>query len=49
MRLWRVSDGKLLHTLTGHKSKLLVVAFSADGTTLISASEDGGVHRWRVQ
>jgi hypothetical protein len=53
VRLWRVSDGELLHTLTGPKSqidevafKITGVAFSPDGTLLASGSDT--VRLWDV-
>ena len=48
VRLWRVSDGKLLHTLTGHKFSISAVTFSPDGTSLASGSFDHTVRLWRI-
>jgi WD40 repeat protein len=37
VNLWRVSDGALLQTLSGHKYNIGSLAFSSDGTLLASA------------
>ncbi|NIR52486.1 TIR domain-containing protein, partial [candidate division KSB1 bacterium] len=47
VRLWNVSDGKLLRTLNGHREQVHSVAFSPDGTMLVSASSNN-VWLWRV-
>jgi WD40 repeat protein len=38
IRLWRVSDGSLVATLTGHTGGILSVSFSPDGSLLASGS-----------
>jgi len=48
VRLWRVSDGKLLQTLAGHADYFCTVAFSPDGTLLVSGSEDGTILIWQM-
>ncbi len=47
-RLWRVADGTLLATLTGHTDQVTSVAFAPDGQTLASGSWDGTVRLWGV-
>ncbi len=40
VRLWRVSDGALLHTLRGHEGPITLVAFTPDGTCVVSGSPE---------
>jgi WD40 repeat protein len=46
--LWRVSNGTLIRTLTGHSSTVGDVAFSPDGSRLASACWDDPIHLWNV-
>lgn len=48
VRLWRMTDGALLHTLVGHERDVNCLAFSPDGETLASGSRDSTVRLWRV-
>ena len=39
VRIWRTRDGRLLHTLKGHKGVVLDVAFSPDGKRIASGGD----------
>jgi serine/threonine protein kinase/WD40 repeat protein/regulation of enolase protein 1 (concanavalin A-like superfamily) len=42
------ADGKVLATLRGHTGSVLGVAFSADGSRLVTAGIDGTVRQWEL-
>lgn len=48
VRVWRVSDGELLHTLPGHSREVPAIAFSADGTRMATVDFGGNVLIWHV-
>jgi hypothetical protein len=45
--LWRISDGRLLHTLRGD-GIITSLAFTPDGQTLAVGNQDNSIHLWRV-
>lgn len=48
MRLWDVASGKLLQTFSEHTNDVNDVAYSQDGKSIASASDDHSVHVYRV-
>jgi RNA polymerase sigma factor (sigma-70 family) len=46
--LWNVKTGQQVKELSGHQGGAFSVAFSADGTIVMSAGGDGGVGLWRL-
>ncbi|MCL0335928.1 WD40 repeat domain-containing protein, partial [Escherichia coli] len=48
-RIWRISDGKLLHELTGMSAGIFAVTFSPDGKRLATASDVGVIRLWDVE
>ncbi|MEY3275513.1 MAG: hypothetical protein RL153_779 [Verrucomicrobiota bacterium] len=46
LRIWSLSDGRLVSTLPKHARSLVAVAFSPDGARLLTASEDGLLRVW---
>ncbi|MDY7227035.1 WD40 repeat domain-containing protein [Hyalangium rubrum] len=41
VRVWRVADGALLHSLGGHEGPVTLVDFTPDGTCVVSGSPKG--------
>ncbi|MBY8858244.1 protein kinase [Nocardia sp. CA2R105] len=45
-RIWDLATGRLLHTLDGHDSDIANIAFSRDGTRVVSSGCNGTVCVW---
>jgi WD40 repeat protein len=48
LKLWDISTGKEIMTLAGHTKNIDSVAFSPDGSQIISASRDNSIKLWEV-
>ena len=48
VRLWRISDGSLVRTLTGPRQPVVSMAWAPDGQTLAAGATDGVVRLWHV-
>jgi WD40 repeat protein len=49
IQLWDASTGKLLHTLTGHRSLVTDAEFSPNGRELVTVSDDHTGRIWSVR
>jgi hypothetical protein len=48
VKIWRLSDGKLIHNLLGHSHWVYSIAMTADAETIISGSLDGTIQWWQL-
>jgi WD40 repeat protein len=48
IKVWDVESGRLIHTFDGHMSAVRGVAFSPDGTRLLSCDAVACVRLWKV-
>jgi WD40 repeat protein len=48
LKIWNARDGKLVHSLVGHKTRVYSVLFARDSRTLYSGDLRGGVKQWDV-
>ena len=46
IKMWDITSGSCLSTLTGHSGAVAGVAFSADGQWLMSGSRDKTIRLW---
>jgi RNA polymerase sigma factor (sigma-70 family) len=49
LRLFEVPSGRVVKTLVGHTDRIRFVAFSPDGRSLLSSSDDGTLRQWDVR
>jgi WD40 repeat protein len=49
LRMWSLSDGRLISTLEGHRDAIWRCAISPDGKWLVSASADQSVRVWSAE
>ncbi|NEP88255.1 MAG: hypothetical protein F6K18_16245 [Okeania sp. SIO2C2] len=48
IKVWNLSTGTLITTLTGHTGIITTLAFSPDNQTLASGSDDKTIKIWRI-
>lgn len=48
IRIWRISDGALLRTLSGHSGAISDIALDFSGRKMLSGSEDGTLRFWEL-
>jgi hypothetical protein len=48
VKVWRLSDGKLMHNLFGHSHWISSVVLTADSETIVSGSLDGTIQWWQL-
>ncbi len=48
LKLWDAAKGKEIASLTGHDSRIMAIAFSPDGKSMVSCSSDGTVLLWEA-
>ena len=48
VRIWDLSNGRLVATLKGHSASVFAVAFSPDGRRLATGSDNGELKLWDV-
>ena len=49
VKIWDITSGACLHTLSGHSNDVTAVAVSADGATVVSGSRDKTVKIWNLE
>src|SRR6185503_14064641 len=49
IKLWDVQTGALQRTLIGHQGSVYSIAFSPDGSTIVSGSNDDTIKFWNVR
>lgn len=48
MKVWDTRSGKLIQTFEGHLAGISTIAWSPDGATIASGSDDKSIRLWNV-
>lgn len=48
IKIWDTLSGKLIHTFEGHLAGVSTIAWSPDGATIASGSDDKTIRLWNV-
>lgn len=48
LKIWDISDGTAIHSFSGHVATITTVAFSLDGSQIISGSGDNTIRFWDI-
>jgi WD40 repeat protein len=48
IRLWDLTESKVIRVFSGHTGSVTTLAYSADGKTFLSGGEDGTVRLWSI-
>ena len=49
IRIWNVSTGSVVQTLSGHATMVHVMDFTKDGKMLVSGDENGAIKFWKLR
>lgn len=49
IRIWDITTGKEIRKLNGHHNRVLALAITPDGETLVSGSQDGSIVFWDLK
>ena len=49
VKIWNISTGREVRTLTGHSGSVSSIAFTPDGSHIISGSADGTIRYWNTE
>ncbi|MHA1804947.1 MAG: WD40 repeat domain-containing protein [Promethearchaeota archaeon] len=47
IKIWNMNDGNILQTLTGHRNRVLSIAFSHSNQFFVSSSLDRSIKIWK--